>query len=77
MSKRNSKVNTLLEDSRFLMLILGLFGALFTLRGQAELEIWEIQGTGNISPFIGQEVMTNGNVVTAVGEDFFFIQTEF
>ncbi len=75
MSKRNSKVNTLLEDSRFLMLILGLFGALFTLRGQAELEIWEIQGTGNISPFIGQEVMTNGNVVTAVGEDFFFIQT--
>ena len=39
------------------------------------LEIWEIQGDGMSSPFEGQVVTTQGNVVTAVGEDLFFIQT--
>ncbi|MEL7249186.1 MAG: endonuclease/exonuclease/phosphatase family protein [Bacteroidota bacterium] len=75
MSKRNNKGNTLLEQCRFLILILSSFGLLLTLHGQAQLEIWEIQGTGNVSPVIGQEVITNGNVVTAVGDEYFFIQT--
>ncbi|MFV2072942.1 MAG: endonuclease/exonuclease/phosphatase family protein [Thermoanaerobaculales bacterium] len=39
------------------------------------VEIWEIQGDGMSSPIEGQQVTTQGNVVTAVGEDLFFIQT--
>ncbi|MEL7220603.1 MAG: endonuclease/exonuclease/phosphatase family protein [Bacteroidota bacterium] len=39
------------------------------------LEIWEIQGTGNVSPYLGQVVSSDNNIVTAVGEEFFFIQT--
>ena len=44
------------------------------LSGQ-NLELWEIQGSGNTSPLIGQQVATANNVVTAVGADFFFAQT--
>lgn len=40
-----------------------------------DLEIWEIQGTGNESPYLGQLVSTRSNVVTAVGESFFVMQT--
>ncbi|RFF29967.1 Ig-like domain-containing protein [Wenzhouxiangella sediminis] len=39
------------------------------------LEIWQIQGAGAASPFAGQVVTTEGNVVTAVGPEGFFIQT--
>lgn len=39
------------------------------------LEIWEIQGDGAASPFAGQVVTTEGNVVTAVGPEGFFMQT--
>ncbi|MGZ5445774.1 MAG: lamin tail domain-containing protein [Thermoanaerobaculia bacterium] len=38
-------------------------------------EIFEIQGSGNASPFAGQIVETRDNIVTAVGPDGFFIQT--
>lgn len=38
-------------------------------------EIFEIQGNGMASPFVGQIVTTNDNVVTAVGPDLFVIQT--
>ncbi|HMQ49085.1 MAG TPA: hypothetical protein PKA00_16470 [Saprospiraceae bacterium] len=38
------------------------------------LEIWEIQGTGAESPHIFQQVTTLGNIVTAKGNGFFFIQ---
>ncbi len=41
----------------------------------AALEIWRIQGAGAASPYVGQTVTTNGNVVTAVGPQGFFIQT--
>lgn len=75
MSKRNNKVSTLLSHSWYLVLVLHLSVLNLTLFGQVTLEIWEIQGSGNSSPFIGQEVITNQNVVTAVGSDFFFIQT--
>ncbi len=75
MSKRNNKVSTLLDHLRFLPLILFLFSTNLTLFGQPELEIWEVQGSDNISPFLGQLVQVNENVVTAVGDEFFFIQT--
>ncbi|HUP65153.1 MAG TPA: endonuclease/exonuclease/phosphatase family protein [Thermoanaerobaculia bacterium] len=39
------------------------------------LEIYEIQGSGMFSPYVGQEVETRDNVVTFVSTDGFFIQT--
>lgn len=41
----------------------------------ATAEIFEIQGSGVVSPLSGQIVTTFGNVVTAVGPAGFFIQT--
>ncbi len=38
-------------------------------------EIFEIQGSGNASPFANQTVETRDNIVTAVGHQGFFIQT--
>ena len=38
-------------------------------------EIWEIQGAGVFSPQLNNTVSSAQNVVTAVGDDFFFIQT--
>ncbi len=46
-----------------------------TLGVRALLEIFEIQGTGLASPFLGQAISTRDNVVTAVGPNGFFIQT--
>ena len=43
--------------------------------GAETLEIFEIQGAGDASPFTGAEVETNDNVVTALGADGFFMQT--
>jgi hypothetical protein len=70
----NSKVSTLLNGKRFFSLLLFLLFLNSPVRSQ-NLEIWEIQGTGNTSPFLGQMVSLANNVVTAVGEDFFFVQT--
>ena len=39
------------------------------------LEIFEIQGSGESSPYDGQSLGSNGNVVTAVGIDGFAMQT--
>ena len=39
------------------------------------LEVWEIQGEELFTPYLNQIVQTNENVVTAVGDDYFFIQT--
>ena len=39
------------------------------------LEVWEIQGEELFTPYLNQIVETNENVVTAVGDDYFFIQT--
>jgi len=38
-------------------------------------EIYEIQGNGAVSPYAGQTVETRDNIVTAVGNQGFFIQT--
>ncbi|MEM6705521.1 MAG: lamin tail domain-containing protein [Acidobacteriota bacterium] len=38
-------------------------------------EIFEIQGSGSLSPFDGSTVTTLANVVTAVGPEGFFVQT--
>jgi len=42
---------------------------------QETLEIYEIQGAGLASPYQGASVRTEGNVVTAVGSEGFFMQT--
>jgi endonuclease/exonuclease/phosphatase family metal-dependent hydrolase len=39
------------------------------------LEIFQIQGSGAVSPFDGQAIRTSDNVVTAVGPEGFFMQT--
>jgi predicted extracellular nuclease len=54
---------------------LGSHTANCTCSGPAAVEIWQIQGSGTASPYAGQSVTTNGNVVTAVGPDGFFLQT--
>ncbi|MCG8331582.1 MAG: hypothetical protein MI974_28090 [Chitinophagales bacterium] len=56
-----------------------LFASLFIFitnysNGQV-LELWEIQGDGIASPYEGQTVETEANVVTAKGSGFFFIQS--
>ncbi len=43
--------------------------------GIPEVEIFEIQGTGTMSPFTGFTVATNDNIVTAVGTNGFYMQT--
>jgi predicted extracellular nuclease len=40
-----------------------------------EREIFEIQGAGLASPFVGQGVVAQNNVVTTLGTDGFFMQT--
>jgi len=45
-----------------------------TLNGPV-LEIFEIQGNGDASPFAGETLGSNDNVVTAVGPDGFVMQT--
>jgi predicted extracellular nuclease len=40
-----------------------------------DLEIYEIQGSGVHSPYVDTAVETNDNVVTAVRDDGFFLQT--
>jgi predicted extracellular nuclease len=41
----------------------------------AQVEIFQIQGNGDSSPFAGQPVITRGNVVTSVGPAGFTMQT--
>lgn len=57
-----------------------LFVMLFNLKtaflgAQSPLEIWQIQGDGAVSPYLGQQVTTAPGVVTAVGSGFFFLQS--
>lgn len=47
----------------------------FSALGAQPLEIWQIQGEGNVSPYLNQVAATEENVVTARGNGFFFIQT--
>ena len=53
----------------FLTIANGLLGQV------PELEIWQIQGKENVSPYEGSLVKTVENIVTAVGENSFYIQT--
>lgn len=54
---------------------LQLNGALFPGCPVPLKEIFEIQGNGLASPFAGDFIRTENNIVTAVGADGFFIQT--
>ena len=58
---------------RTLCVLLALF--LPFLSFAAPVEIFEIQGSGETSPYVGSNVETTGNVVTAVGGGGFFMQT--
>lgn len=40
-----------------------------------DAEIWQIQGTEQVSPLLGKTVLTHGNIVTAVGPAGFNMQT--
>ena len=40
-----------------------------------ELEIWEIQGAGSASPFVGNQVLTDDDVVTTLASNGFFMQS--
>ncbi len=42
---------------------------------QVQLEIWEIQGTENRSDYQGDRIQTKDNIVTATGDNFFYMQT--
>jgi len=41
----------------------------------AQVEIFQIQGGGDGSPYVGQPVITRGNIVTSVGPEGFTMQT--
>ena len=72
----NTKLTIMLSQMLFRALFICAIALLLApvLSGQT-LEIWEIQGSENVSPYLGQQVTTNANVVTAAGPDFFFLQT--
>lgn len=67
MSHEIRKISALLK----IFLILPQLAAL----SQPTLEIWEIQGSGVSSPYENERIRSNGNIVTAVNEDGFFMQT--
>jgi predicted extracellular nuclease len=58
---------------RILSVVLTLFSPFLSFA--APVEIFEIQGSGDASPYVGSNVETAGNVVTAVGGTGFFMQT--
>ncbi len=58
------------------LLILSICSITLFVDAQEEASISDIQGLGNSSPFNNQMVWTRANVVTAVGSNFFFIQSK-
>lgn len=58
-----------------ILLMFFLFFIKTSIQAQFVLEIWEIQGANSSSPYNGDFVTTENNVVTAVSDDFFVIQT--
>lgn len=72
----NSKFKRMLKNISYICRMACIFLAWpAALTGQTVLEIWQIQGSGGISPYTFQTVTTGPNVVTAVGSGFFFMQT--
>lgn len=61
-------------NKTFLILV-SIFLISNSLLAQPNVEIWEIQGDNVFTPLLNQTVTTSQNVVTAVGDDFFFMQT--
>lgn len=72
----NSKINRMLKKIIRIYQIACFFllGSPLGLVAQS-LEIWQLQGSGATSPYLFQSVNTSANVVTAVGNGFFFLQT--
>lgn len=68
------------NNQRYLLSALSLLFLLFLFQSRlqaqvTDLEIWQIQGAGARSTYNGMLVQTAENVVTAVGDQFFYIQT--
>jgi len=55
--------------------LLLLFRMILNSAGAQSVALWEIQGEGISSSYEGQAVYTEGNIVTAKGSGFFFIQS--
>ncbi len=68
--KKNPLFRKRLSCSSFSLLFF-----LSTALAQPVLEIWQIQGSGVSSPYESERIRSNGNLVTAVDEDGFFMQT--
>ncbi len=66
----------MLGQKQFRVVLIGWLQLVFLFNIPAQnLEIWEIQGNGNSSPYLGQSINSANNVVTGVGDSYFFIQT--
>ncbi len=68
---RSRKISAIIVTS--LCFIVGFMPV--NLQAQEVVAIWEIQGKGNISSYDQVEIYTTENIVTAVGNSLFFIQS--
>ncbi len=69
------RANPTLRENHFFLLAIFLFLFSFQLNAQIPLEIWEVQGNGNSSPFDDDFVVLTNNVVTAITNNRFYIQS--
>lgn len=68
-------MNELMLSIKFRIFIgISLFGVFLNNTNAQSLEIWEIQGSGAVSPYAFDVVTTEANIVTAKGNGFFFLQ---
>lgn len=59
----------------FLFIFLFTFTSYLSFAQDEALEIWQIQGNTAVSPYAGQQITTAAGVITAVGSNFFFLQS--
>jgi endonuclease/exonuclease/phosphatase family metal-dependent hydrolase len=55
--------------------LVALFGTILNNASTQPIPLWQLQGSTATSPYLNQNVETQGNIVTAKGSGFFFIQT--
>ena len=65
----------ILSARHFLQLTIFILFLSLTINAQTPLEIWEVQGDDNSSPYTNQLVLLTNNVVTVVTNDRFYIQS--
>lgn len=59
----------------FLFIFLFTITSYLSFAQTGPLEIWQIQGNTTVSPYAGQQVITAPAVITAIGSNFFFLQS--